>query len=143
MKQEIQSRRLIVFVFVATLLFLASSLCAQSTAPKKDTTSKPPTTAEKSKKNATLASQAKITMDQARQIALKQASGPVVSSELEKEKGKLIYSFDIKTSEKEITEVNVDAITGKVVGVEKEDAAKEAEEAKREAKAKSKTAPKK
>ncbi|MDD5544126.1 MAG: PepSY domain-containing protein [Acidobacteriia bacterium] len=97
----------------------------------------------KTKKDAALASQAKITMDQAREIALKKAPGTVASGELEKEKGKLIYSFDIKTSEKEITEVNVDAITGKVLSVEKEDAAKEAAEAKKEARTKSKTAPNK
>ncbi len=40
---------------------------------------------------------------------------------LEKEHGKLIWSFDIATPDsKEITEVNVDAIDGSIVSVEKE-----------------------
>ena len=40
---------------------------------------------------------------------------------MEKEHGKLIWSFDIATPDtKDITEVNVDAITGDVVSVEKE-----------------------
>src|SRR5947207_1327969 len=42
--------------------------------------------------------QPKITMEQARATALKKAPGKVTSEELENEKGKLIYSFDIATS---------------------------------------------
>jgi uncharacterized membrane protein YkoI len=43
--------------------------------------------------------------------------GKIVSAEIEEEKGKLIFSFDIKTDGKAgIDEVNVDAITGKVLG---------------------------
>jgi uncharacterized membrane protein YkoI len=78
----------------------------------------------------------KITMDQARVIALKKAPGKVKSEELENEHGKLIYSFDIATSKSAITEVNVDALNGKIVAVQQENAAKEAAEAKQEAKAK-------
>ncbi len=41
----------------------------------------------------------------------------VASAELEREGGKLIYSFDMKTPGKEgIDEVNIDAVTGKQVG---------------------------
>ena len=48
---------------------------------------------------------------------------------LEREKGKLIWSFDISTpGAKDITEVGVDAITGEVVSVEHESAAHEAKE---------------
>jgi uncharacterized membrane protein YkoI len=47
--------------------------------------------------------------------------GTVKEGELEKEKGKLIWSFDLTTpGSKGITEVNVDALTGDVVSVEKE-----------------------
>ena len=54
---------------------------------------------------------------------------------MEREKGKLIYSFDIQTASKnEITEVNVDAMNGKIVSVEHENAKKEADEKKAEAK---------
>ncbi|MEA2337834.1 MAG: hypothetical protein QOE82_1841 [Thermoanaerobaculia bacterium] len=78
----------------------------------------------------------KITMAQARAVALKEAAGTVKSEELENEKGKWIYSFDIATSKTEIMEVNVDAMTGKVVDVQHENAAKEAAEKKAEAKEK-------
>jgi hypothetical protein len=81
--------------------------------------------------------QPKITMEQARATALKRAPGKVTSAELETEHGKLIYSFDIATSKKDVTEVNVDAMNGKIVAVQHEDAAKEAAEKAKEAKEKS------
>lgn len=87
---------------------------------------------------ATTATKPKITMEQARTIALKKAPGTVKSAELENEHGKLIYSFDIATSATAITEVNVDALNGKIVAVQKENAAKEAAEKKQEAKEKAK-----
>lgn len=87
---------------------------------------------------ATTAVKPKITMQQARAIALKKAPGTVKSSELENEHGKLIYSFDIATSATAITEVNVDALNGKIVAVQQESAAKEAAEKKQDAKEKTK-----
>lgn len=86
----------------------------------------------------TTATKPKITMSQARAIALKKAPGKIKSAELENEHGKLIYSFDIATSAKAITEVNVDALNGNIVAVQKENAAKEAAEQKQEAKEKAK-----
>ncbi|HWW61200.1 MAG TPA: PepSY domain-containing protein [Thermoanaerobaculia bacterium] len=83
---------------------------------------------------AATAAKPKITMKQARAIALKKAPGAVKSEELENEHGKLIYSFDIATSANAITEVNVDALNGKIVAVQQENAAKEAAEKKQEAK---------
>ncbi len=82
--------------------------------------------------------QPKITLAAARATALKKVPGKIKSEELETEHGKLIYSFDIATSKSGVTEVNVDAINGKVIAVQKEDAAKEAAEKKQEAKEKSK-----
>jgi uncharacterized membrane protein YkoI len=63
-----------------------------------------------------LAKQAKVTLDEARAIALKARPGTVTDSELEKEKGGsgLRYSFDIKDG-KTTYEVGVDAQTGKVL----------------------------
>lgn len=76
-----------------------------------------------------------ITMDAAKKTALAKVEGGVIkSSELEKEKGKLIYSFDIVGPDKQIVEVNVDANSGAVVAVEHESAAKEAAEEKAEGK---------
>ena len=63
-----------------------------------------------------LAGQAKITMEQARQIALKAYPGKITDEELEKEHGGsgLRYSFDVKKG-KLTHEVGVDAKTGKVL----------------------------
>lgn len=89
---------------------------------------------EKTEDQAALQKEAKISLEKAREIALKKAPGTVKSSELEREHGKLIYSFDIQTSKSGITEVNVDAIDGKIVAVEHESPKKEAAEKKKEAK---------
>ncbi len=78
----------------------------------------------------------KIGMKSARAIASKKAAGKIVSGELENEHGKWIYSFDIRNSKGKNTEVNVDAYTGKVIGVEHESAKKEAAEARDEKKGK-------
>lgn len=81
-----------------------------------------------------LEGQAKISEAQAREIALgKVPNGKVKSGELEEENGKLIWSFDIKTpGTKDITEVNIDAVTGAVIAVDVESPEKEAKEAKDE-----------
>ena len=74
----------------------------------------------------------KITMDQARQAALTAVPGGTVKSEeLEKEKGKWIYSFDIQSG-KEIREVWIDAETGKVLANKAESPADEKAESKEE-----------
>jgi uncharacterized membrane protein YkoI len=90
----------------------------------------------KEAKQAKLMAEAKVTKADAEKIALgKVPGGTVKEGELEKEKGKLIWSFDLTTPDtKDITEVNVDAITGDVVGVEKEAAESEAKEAAKEKK---------
>ncbi|MBT2189425.1 PepSY domain-containing protein [Sphingobium sp. H33] len=56
----------------------------------------------------------KLSMDQAKAIALKLAPGKIKKSEYEKEDGIWRYSFDIEQS-KRIHEIGVDAMTGKVV----------------------------
>ena len=63
-----------------------------------------------------LAKDAKVTIEQARAIALKAHPGKIADEELEKENGGsgLRYSFDIKHGN--VTqEVGVDAMTGKVL----------------------------
>ena len=85
---------------------------------------------------AAMQKEAKITMAAAKATALKKAPGKVESEELEREHGKLIYSFDIRNSKGTIDEVNVNAIDGKVIAVEHENKAKEAAEKKQEAKEK-------
>ena len=73
---------------------------------------------------------AKISKEDAQKTALaKVPNATVKEAELEKEDGKLIWSFDLTTPDtKDITEVNVNAVTGEVVSVEKESAADESKE---------------
>jgi uncharacterized membrane protein YkoI len=63
-----------------------------------------------------LAGEAKITLAEARDIALKVFPGTIASEELEKEKGGsgLRYSFDIKNGSV-MHEVGVDAKTGQIL----------------------------
>jgi uncharacterized membrane protein YkoI len=91
---------------------------------------------EESANEAKLAKQAKITKEQAQEIALKRAPGTVESGELEREHGKLVYSFDIRNGGGTIDEVQVSAITGKVVRVEHETKQQEEAEKRKEAKEK-------
>src|SRR5436190_18683916 len=84
---------------------------------------------------AKLQKEAKVSMAHAREIALKKVpGGKIDSAELEREHGKLIYSFDIKTGKPGVTEVQVNAINGSIVSVTHETPAKEAAEHKQEAK---------
>ena len=97
------------------------------------------TAQEKKESKKALAKEAKITMKQAREAVLKAAPGKIKEAELERENGKLIYSFDIRTKEGTM-EVHINAIDGSVVSVETESAADEAKEkAAEKNKAKTKT----
>jgi uncharacterized membrane protein YkoI len=105
--------------------FLAIGFCiaagTQTPAPKK------------SKIPAALKKDAKISVEDARATALKKVPGEIQEEELEKENGKLVYSFDIRaTGQKDITEVQVSALDGSIVSVEKENAASEAKEKKQD-----------
>ncbi len=77
----------------------------------------------------------KLSMADAKTVALARESGSVKSGELEHEKGRWIYSFDIDR-EGHTREVNVDADTGRVVEDKQETAADEAKEAAADAKTK-------
>jgi hypothetical protein len=76
-------------------------------------------------------SKAKISKADAQKIALAKEPGNVVSSGLENEHSKLIFSFDIRTK-MELREVHVDAKTGAIVEDSVESAADEAKEAAQE-----------
>ncbi len=77
---------------------------------------------KESKKESHLEGKAKISKEDAEKTALSKAPGGTIKEgELENEKGKLIWSFDIAVpGTKNITEVNVDAITGEIIAVEQE-----------------------
>ena len=77
-----------------------------------------------------LLKKAKVTADAATAAAqAKVPKGKIASAEIEEENGKLLFSFDIRTAGKSgIDEVNVDALTGKVLGVQHETPKDEARE---------------
>src|SRR5438105_10810699 len=80
---------------------------------------------------AALKAQAKITQAEAEKTALaKVPDGKIKAAELEKEHGKLIWSFDISTPQsRNITEVQVDAKTGKILSTQVETPKDQAKEA--------------
>lgn len=61
------------------------------------------------------AKQAKLSMAQARAVALGRISGTILEEDLEKENGRLQYAFDIKTADGKVFDVEIDAITGEVL----------------------------
>ncbi len=95
---------------------------------------------EQARLQAEFQKEAKISMDEAKTIALKHVkNGTIESSELEREHGKLIYSFDIReAARKDVTEVTVDALNGKIVAIVHENLKKEAAEKMKEANEKAK-----
>lgn len=85
-----------------------------------------------------LQAQARVSQEQAERTALARVpNGKVHGAELEREHGKLVWSFDIsQDGVSGVTEIQVDAGTGKIVLQKKESAAQEASEASREAREK-------
>ena len=80
---------------------------------------------------AELMKQAKITKAEAERVALAKVSqGVVKSAEIENEKGHLVWSFDIaKPGTRYITEILVDAKTGKIISTQTESPHDQAKEA--------------
>jgi len=117
-------RNFVLAMFISALLTGGSLAMAKSGGP------------EEAANEAKLAKQAKITKQRAQEVALKRAPGNVESAELEKEHGKLVYSFDIRNAKGTIDEVQVSAITGKIVRVEHENKTQEAAEKRKDAKEK-------
>lgn len=74
--------------------------------------------------------QARVTPEAARATALAKVPGAVIQSQdLEREYGKLLYSFDLKVPGKPgIDEVQVDAITGRFLHIQHETLKQEARE---------------
>jgi hypothetical protein len=107
-------------VFISTLLAGASFGLASPAIPARQD--------QEARNQEKLARQAKITKEQAQAMALKRAPGTVEEGELEREHGKLVWSFDIRNAKGTIDEVQVSAITGKIVRVEHETKAQEAAE---------------
>lgn len=92
---------------------------------------------KKAETQAELQKEAKMTMADARAMALRTVPNATIQAgEIEREGGRLIYSFDMKVPAKSgIDEVNIDAMTGKLVGQQHEGPSAERAEAKADAKA--------
>jgi uncharacterized membrane protein YkoI len=77
-----------------------------------------------------LAAKAKVSCADAQKAALARVpNAKVKSAELEEEKGKLVYSFDLEQRGKRgVEEVQVDAVSGQIVSIEHESAKDEAAE---------------
>ena len=102
----------------AFIVFGASSAAAQATTYKRDIPE-------------ALAKEATVTESAAAATAQKRVpKGTIQAVELEREGGRLLYSFELKVPGKSgIDEVNVDAKTGKSLRTEHESPAKESKEA--------------
>ncbi len=128
---------ILVAMIIATLPAIAGAQTTAKSAAKVETKAMTKA-ARKADTPASLKAEAKITEAAARSIALKQiVGGSVKSSEIEREKGHLVYSFDITVAGKSgIDEVLVDAMDGSIVSTEHETPKMEKAEAKKEAKEK-------
>lgn len=122
-------RRLIISVIAGVMLLVPASVLTKAS----------PQRSKKEESEANLAARAKITREQAQATALKRSPGNVESSELEREHGRLVYSFDIRNSRGTIDEVQVSATTGRIVRIEHESLKQEAAEKKKEGKEKPKS----
>ena len=121
-------KRLLLLTAITAVALTASSLATAAPRARQE---------GEAQEQQKLAREAKITKEQAQAVALKRAPGNVESAELEREHKRLVWSFDIRNSKGTITEVQVSAITGRVVRVEHENKKKEAAEKRQEEREKS------
>jgi len=122
----------------SVLILALASGAAASAAPDAKAPVAPaktaPTHVHRSTTRDSLAAQAKISEATAQATALaKVPGGRVKAHELEREKGVLIYSFDIVVAGRPgIEEVNINALDGSIVSAQHEDPAAERLEAKQD-----------
>ena len=125
----IKNKKLLIIMILAAG---CATLHAQNTNQKeKNNPQRQKTRAEKRAQDE-LQREAKIKLEDARETALKEVSGTVESSELERENKQLVYSFDIRDAQGKINEVQVSAISGQIVSVKQETAAQQIQEKKQE-----------
>lgn len=124
---------------ISVLTALAAVALAASPAAAQAPATAPAAAPAKHETMKQLQAEAKVTEKAARATALAQVpGGKVTKHELERENGKLLYSYDISTKGKTgIDEVQIDAVTGAVLSNKHETPAMEKAEAKADAKEKS------
>jgi uncharacterized membrane protein YkoI len=136
LEDYMHTKHLLVATVVAVGSFaFATTSSAQQTA-KHTTTHATTKTTVHVKGDPKLKAEAKVSEADAIATAEKEVpNGKIESAEIEREGGKLIYSFDVKAPHKSgVEEVNIDANTGTVVKKEHESAKAEKAEMKKEAK---------
>lgn len=118
-KMLMKTKNMVIKISTVLCVGLAAGLLAGCASDREDSADK-----------AKLMAEAKISQDDAQKTALERVpNGTIKEGELEKEHGKLQWSFDVATpGTTDITEVNVDAITGTVINTEKESEESEAKE---------------
>ena len=133
-----RNRTIIGFAAMFTLLTCAAGLMAQSNRGAPPQHSPAARSQERGQQRGrarderedqdALRREARITLEQARTIALQREAGTILSEELEREHGRLVYSFDIRNGRGTITDIEVNALNGAIVSVEEETAEQEREE---------------
>ena len=63
----------------------------------------------------------KISPEEAKKIALKQVNGTIIEEKLDDDDNRLLYEFEILTSDNRKVEVKVDAMNGEVLKLEQDD----------------------
>ena len=94
------------------LAFLSAAILAVPTLAKPKIEGSIPL---KGKSKSEYSSLAKISLQEATAIALKQVPGKIVEAALEKEDGFLVYEVDVLTESRDKKEFLIDAGTGKVL----------------------------
>lgn len=103
-----------------SILSLPHAANAQDKKDKKTTQQKGDDKDEKEKISRKDKKKVRITMEQAKEIALKRVPGTITEQDLEKEKGRLQYAFDIKDANGKVWDVEIDAITGDILKAEED-----------------------
>jgi len=89
----------------------------------------PVASAKKESKEAKLVKQAKITMAEARKTALGRVAGNIEEGKLEREKGKVLFEFEMHNAQNKEVIIHVDAVSGEISEVEEKSGSGSAKEA--------------
>ncbi len=68
------------------------------------------------KEKIEMANKAKVSLEEAIQLASKEMQGTIIEAELEEEHGSLMWDLEFVTADGQIREVHLDAVTGQSVG---------------------------
>ena len=68
------------------------------------------------KEKVEMANKAKVSLEEAIQIASKEMQGTIIEAELEDEHGSLMWDLEFVTPDGKVREIHLDAVTGKAIG---------------------------